>query len=279
MKIDLNEGKEKIKKLNEDIENIKNELIITKKSNDNLQNEINNYKNDFQKIRNEISLKNENIIELQKKASSLELDLRKKNNELNKKNEKIKNEKNDELNIIKNKYEQTIKKLQQLTEENNSLKKTLNISSAPTTYSSKNISKNFSNNNDDYDFNNNDFNNYNIPLKRYISNNRRKHYTVNEKNSNYHFDNNIIDKDNTMNIFPCQKEQVKKESLIVEIESKLYKLQRERDKLNDELFKLPEFPKKKIEINQRRELELKIEQYNKNINDQKTKLRELNKVK
>ena len=74
MKIDLKEGKEKIKKLNEDIENIKNELIITKKSNDNLQNEINNYKTDFQKIRNEISLKNENIIELQKKASSLELD-------------------------------------------------------------------------------------------------------------------------------------------------------------------------------------------------------------
>ncbi len=34
------------------------------------------------------------------------------------------------MNIIKNKYEQTIKKLQQLTEENNSLKKTLNISSA-----------------------------------------------------------------------------------------------------------------------------------------------------
>ena len=62
------------KKLNENIENIKNELITTKKSNDNLQNEINNYKNDFQKIRNEISLKNENIIELQKKASSLELD-------------------------------------------------------------------------------------------------------------------------------------------------------------------------------------------------------------
>ena len=179
------------------------------------------------------------------------------------------------MNIIQNKYEQTIKKLQQLTEENNSLKKTLNISSAPTTYSSKNISKNFSNNNDDNDFNNNDFNNYNIPLKRYIS----KYYTVNEKNSNYHFDNNKIDKHNTMIIVPCQKEQVKKESLILEIESELYKLQRERDKLNDDLFKLPEFPKKKIEINQRRELELKIEKYNKEINDQKVKLRELNKIK
>ena len=95
----------------------------------------------------------------------------------------------------------------------------------------------------------------------------------------YNIDNNIIDKDNTMNIFPCQKEQVKKESLILEIESKLYKLQRERDKLNDELFKLPEFPKKKIEINQRRELELKIEKYNKEINEQKLKLRELNKIK
>ena len=57
------------------------------------------------------------IIIKQKKASSLELDLRKKNNELNKKNEKINNEKNDELNIIQNKYEQTIKKLKQLTEE------------------------------------------------------------------------------------------------------------------------------------------------------------------
>ena len=71
----------------------------------------------------------------------------------------------------------------------------------------------------------------------------------------------------------------KKESLILEIESELYKLQRERDKLNDDLFKLPEFPKKKIEINQRRELELKIEKYNKEINEQKVKLRELNKIK
>ena len=33
------------------------------------------------------------------------------------------------------------------------------------------------------------------------------------------------------------------------------------------------------ENNQRRELELKIERYEKNINDQKTKLRELNKNK
>ena len=186
---------------------------------------------------------------------------------------------------MKNKFDQAIKKLQQLTEENNYLKENLINPSSP-----KNISSNFFDNTNNYydnydnkyeNYNKNNFNENKInkPLKRHLSNYRQKHnYTLNEKNNIFNFDDEI-EKDNTMNIFPCQKEQVKKESLIVEIESKLYKLQRERDKLNDELFKLPEFPKKKIEINQRRELELKIEQYNKNINDQKTKLRELNKVK
>lgn len=154
-------------------------------------------------------------------------------------------------------------------------------------YSKNNKSFIINNNNNNYNSYNKDendnFNDRNIkPLKRYFSSNK-KHLTVNERNNIYNFDKIIkdeeIDKDNTMNMFPCEKEHIKKESLILEIESELLKLQREKNKLNDDLNKLPEFPKKKIEINQRRELELKIERYEKNINDQKTKLRELNKNK
>ena len=77
-------------------------------------------------------------------------------------------------------------------------------------------------------------------------------------------------------IFPSQREQLMKESKILEIESALYKLQKERDKLNDDLSKIPEFPKQKIQINKRRSLEYAIEEYNTKINTHKQKLRELN---
>ena len=119
--------------------------------------------------------------------------------------------------------------------------------------------------------------------KRLSFSSNKKHLTVKESNNIYNLDkinkDDEIDKDKTMNMFPCEKDHIKKESLILEIENELLKLQREKNKLNDDLNKLPEFPKKKIEINQRRELELKLEQYEKNINDQKTKLRELHKNK
>ena len=77
-------------------------------------------------------------------------------------------------------------------------------------------------------------------------------------------------------IFPSQREQLMKESKILEIESALYKLQKERDKLNDDLSKIPEFPKQKMQINKRRSLEYAIEEYNTKINTHKQKLRELN---
>ena len=80
----------------------------------------------------------------------------------------------------------------------------------------------------------------------------------------------------TRDIFPSQKEQILKESKILEIETALYKLQKERDKLNDDLSKIPEFPKKKDQINKRRSLELVIDDYNSKINKHKQKLRELN---
>ena len=108
----------------------------------------------------------------------------------------------------------------------------------------------------------------NLSQSRSISNLTGKKYrktTVNDKTFT-----------TTMDIFPSQKEQILKESKILEIETALYKLQKERDKLNDDLSKIPEFPKKKDQINKRRSLELVIDDYNSKINKHKQKLRELN---
>ena len=48
-----------------------------------------------------------------------------------------------------------------------------------------------------------------------------------------------------------------------------------RDKLNDDLNKIPQFPKKKIQIDKRKNLEIEIENYNNKINSEKLKLRKI----
>lgn len=82
----------------------------------------------------------------------------------------------------------------------------------------------------------------------------------------------------SMTIFPSQQERVKKETMILEIESNLYKLQKERDTLYNNLSKFPEFPKQKEIISQKNVLEDLITELNSKINLQKKKLRELNKL-
>lgn len=223
-----------------------------------------------------------------------------KKRDINEKDLEEANKKYDNLNLqyndIKTKFEQAIIKIQKLTEENYSLKQTLILSSTSpiippnvntsiniTSFQSENLSSspqkamsqplNIIQKAQKSDLDSNQYiklpnNQNNLSQSRSISNLTGKKYrktTVNDKTFT-----------TTMDIFPSQKEQILKESKILEIETALYKLQKERDKLNDDLSKIPEFPKKKEQINKRRSLELVIDDYNSKINKHKQKLRELN---
>lgn len=68
-----------------------------------------------------------------------------------------------------------------------------------------------------------------------------------------------------------------KESKILEIETTLYKLQNERDKLNEKISLLPEFPKQKTQTTKKKSLESAITEYNNQISLNKQKLVSLNK--
>jgi len=52
-------------------------------------------------------------------------------------------------------------------------------------------------------------------------------------------------------------------------------LQKERDLINDEYLKFPEYPKKREEINAKRKVEIKLDEMNKEISSLKLKIREL----
>jgi hypothetical protein len=91
----------------------------------------------------------------------------------------------------------------------------------------------------------------------------RSHYTNNETN---------------INILPSQKDIIKKESRILDIETKLYTLQQEREKISSELSRLPEFPKQKAQILKKKNFELSIQDFNAQINALKGELRELNAI-
>jgi hypothetical protein len=74
---------------------------------------------------------------------------------------------------------------------------------------------------------------------------------------------------NSMKLFPSEYNKIEKEEEIKKIEGEISKLNNILNKLNNDLIKMPEFPKKKIEIDQRREIEIEIENYNTKINEQK----------
>jgi len=124
--------------------------------------------------------------------------------------------------------------------------------------------KSNSNNDDNYnDNNNNDNNNY------YNFNKLRN----NKGNQNLR---NVKSKTTTsVGIFPSQIKGIVNEKEILDLESKLYNLQKERDIVNDEYLKFPEYPKKREEINAKKKLEIKLEEMNKEISLQKLKIREL----
>ena len=161
-------------------------------------------------------------------------------------------------------------------------------------------------NNNDNNYKNNNYdsnlNNYGEPkLKKissetgnnnYIHNEKDIDFNGNEKNSNYNNNNNFRtfsnnNKENqnkrttmggittSVGVFPSQLKSLANEREILNLESKLFNLQKERDLINDEYLKYPEYPKKREEINAKRKIEIRLEEMNKEISLQKLKIREL----
>ena len=130
------------------------------------------------------------------------------------------------------------------------------------------------NNNNDY--NDNDFKSNSNNDDNYNDNNN--YYNFNKLRNNKGNQNlrNVKSKTTTsVGIFPSQIKGIVNEKEILDLESKLYNLQKERDIVNDEYLKFPEYPKKREEINAKKKLEIKLEEMNKEISLQKLKIREL----
>ena len=131
-----------------------------------------------------------------------------------------------------------------------------------------------------YNYNENDFNNNlneeeEIKYNKYNNkNNFRKFSTKEAKNKK--IGSGLT---TSVGIFPSQLKALENEREILNLESKLFNLQKERDLINDEYLKFPEYPKKRKEINAKRKIEIQLEEMNKEISSQKLKIRELKEKK
>ena len=156
--------------------------------------------------------------------------------------------------------------------KNNDLENKLNNYEEPKNkMTSSKIRKNNNDYNNDNDFNSNSNNddNYN---NNYYNFNKLRNY--NKGNQNVRNSKGKITT-TSVGIFPSQIKGKKKKKEVLDLESKLYNLQKERDIVNDEYLKFPEYPKKREEINAKKKLEIKLEEMNKEISLQKLKIREL----
>ena len=99
------------------------------------------------------------------------------------------------------------------------------------------------------------------------------------KNINNRRKNNMDNITTKVGVFPSQMKTIANEREILNLESQLFNLQKERDLVNDEYLKYPEYPKKREEINAKRKIEMKLEEMNKEISLQKLKIRELKNKK
>ena len=99
------------------------------------------------------------------------------------------------------------------------------------------------------------------------------------KNINNRRKNNLDNITTKVGVFPSQMKTIANEREILNLESQLFNLQKERDLVNDEYLKYPEYPKKREEINAKRKIEMKLEEMNKEISLQKLKIRELKNKK
>ena len=170
------------------------------------------------------------------------------NNNNNNTNTNVNNNKNNDLENKLNNYEEPKNKM-----------------------TSSKIRKNNNDYNNDNDFNSNSNNddNYN---NNYYNFNKLRNY--NKGNQNVRNSKGKITT-TSVGIFPSQIKGIINEKEVLDLESKLYNLQKERDIVNDEYLKFPEYPKKREEINAKKKLEIKLEEMNKEISLQKLKIREL----
>jgi hypothetical protein len=156
--------------------------------------------------------------------------------------------------------------------KNNDFENKLNNYEEPKSkMTSSKIRKSNNDYNKDNDFNSNSNNddNYN---NNYYNFNKLRNY--NKGNQNMRNDKGKITA-TSVGIFPSQIKGIVNEKEVLDLESKLYNLQKERDIVNDEYLKFPEYPKKREEINAKKKLEIKLEEMNKEISLQKLKIREL----
>ena len=138
-----------------------------------------------------------------------------------------------------------------------------------------------------YDYKENEFNDNNINEEE--NNAKLNKYSSNKTNNRIFPNNNKENKINrnptgssittSVGVFPSQLKVIANEREILNLESKLFNLQKERDFINDEYLKYPEYPKKREEINAKRKIEIKLEEMNKEISLQKLKIRELKEQK
>ena len=282
LKFEITEKNEELREIKRQIKEMDNKLKELEVSNQTKDDTINDLKIENKKLKSNNRQQSPKEESKENSSSKEEIiQLQKSNDLLNK-----------QLNDIQSKFDQAIAKIQKLTEDNYSLKQTIILSSStpslPTPkINNTNLSLNYNPNSESITPKKVKTQNFEVEPQQSPNQYTKIHNqnsTVNQTRSISSISGKKIRRSTvnnktfttTMDIFPSQKEQIMKESKILEIETALYKLQKERDKLNDDLSKIPEFPKKQAQINKRRSLELSIEEFNSKINFHKQKLRELN---
>ena len=148
--------------------------------------------------------------------------------------------------------------------DNNSQEQNINENPTNNEYLKNRINYNNEENKDEEVKNNEKIDNFTVD-----NNNNRKNKSNNKRKNNL---NNIT---SNVGVFPSQLKVIANEREILNLESQLFNLQKERDLVNDEYLKYPEYPKKREEINAKRKIEIKLEEMNKEISLQKLKIREL----
>lgn len=288
---------------------IKEYEAITKKTtqlednNKRLMRQVDNYKLEYDKLQNDLQFKSQKIEELNMKISQIESQLNKNeiNDSDNKQNDTKDNgetieESNKLLTKLENQLSIAIDQLHQFTNDNFKLKQELSKSRIPTPLiidnSNNNNGNNYNTNNSNSKSRINNENDKELEIEsnyKHQLNNTRHHKTNSEYKLNQIqqspdiSDTTYIKKKNTTNynsnetnsLFTTQFETAMKESKILEIETTLYKLQKERDKLTEELARLPEYPKHRNVINKKRTLEISIKDYNGKIEKNKQKISEI----
>ncbi len=122
--------------------------------------------------------------------------------------------------------------------------------------------------------NSTDFNKKTIENNNLNDTKRGSNNTVKSNKKNYYNDSVT----NNLNILPSQVNNIKYENRVLEIENKLMKAQKDRDQIQVEIEKMPEFPKTKVQILKKKNLEATIGEFNKEIAKLKLDLKDINQM-